>query len=143
MTETNDRQGGFKVVDKRRFAQDDEPETASTHAAAGEPKPAAQTESKAPQPEESAGRNDGLPPVDFTWFVVSLATQAMVLLGEVPDPQTNQRALNLDAARQTIDILGILADKTKGNLSAEEDRLLQDVLANLRMSFVTKVRKAG
>lgn len=79
--------------------------------------------------------------VDFSSFVISLATQAMMLLGEIENPETKERAVNTEAARQTIDILGMLEDKTRNNLSADEQKLLGDVLASLRMAFVSKVKK--
>lgn len=77
-------------------------------------------------------------PVSFSSFVVSLASSAMVNLGEIPDPVTNKAAESLPIARQTIDLLGILEEKTKGNLDEEEARLLESVLYDLRLRFVQK-----
>lgn len=75
-------------------------------------------------------------PVNFSTFIVSLASSAMVNLGEVPDPITGQRNTNLDVARQTIDVIGVLEEKTKGNLDDEEQQLLETVLYDLRVKFV-------
>ena len=76
--------------------------------------------------------------LDFASFVMSLAHQTVVLLGEAPNPETNLLATNLEAARQTIDILAILEEKTVGNLTSEEKRLLEEVLAGLRLAYVKK-----
>lgn len=78
--------------------------------------------------------------IDFSSFVVSMGTQALMALGEMPHPETRTATVNLDAAKQMIDILGLLEAKTKGNLSAEEVKLLQEILSSLRMLFARKVR---
>ncbi len=75
-------------------------------------------------------------PVDFSSFVVSLASSAMLHLGEAPDPITRERAVNPVLARNTIDLLGLLRDKTKGNLDEDEVRLLDSVLYELRLKYV-------
>lgn len=82
-------------------------------------------------------------PVSFSSFVVSLASSALVNLGEVPDPFSQGTAENLAVARQTIDLLGILEDKTKGNLDEEEARLLETILYDLRLKFVAKRERKG
>ncbi|OGQ23637.1 MAG: hypothetical protein A3I05_02615 [Deltaproteobacteria bacterium RIFCSPLOWO2_02_FULL_44_10] len=74
--------------------------------------------------------------LDFATFVLSLATSAQVHLGAIPSPATEEIEKNLPLAGQTIDILGILQEKTKGNLSQQEERLLTSVLYDLRMMFV-------
>jgi hypothetical protein len=79
--------------------------------------------------------------VDFSSFIIGLATQALVFLGEIPDPQTGERALTLDAARNYIDILAMLEQKTEGNLTENEKKLLQEVLTSVRMAFVHKARE--
>ena len=73
-----------------------------------------------------------LPEVTFSTFVLSLASSALVQLGEVPNPETGEQAL----ARNTIDVLSMLEDKTANGLSPEEKHLLKDVLYELRMKFV-------
>ena len=75
-------------------------------------------------------------PVNFATFVVSLASSAMLYLGEVPDPTTQQSGVNLPLAKQTIDLLGVLQDKTQGNLDGEERQLLESVLSDLRVKYV-------
>jgi hypothetical protein len=86
---------------------------------------------------EAAG--GGLPPIDFTILVLSLSTSALVHLGEKPDPGGASH-VNLPMARHTIDMLGILEEKTRGNLTGEEERLLHQVLMDLRLRFTTKAR---
>jgi hypothetical protein len=74
-------------------------------------------------------------------FVFSLSTQALVHLGEVPDPIDGTAHTNLEAARQIIDILAILAEKTRGNLDEAESSLLESALYDLRMRFVDRARR--
>ena len=82
-----------------------------------------------------------LPAVDFSTFVLSLAHSAIVHLGDAPTPgAAAEVARNLPLARQTIDLLGILQEKTKNNLTGEEERLLDQVVYDLRMRFVEVAR---
>jgi len=74
--------------------------------------------------------------LDFSTFVISLATSAQVGLGAVPHPETNQSIQNFPAAKQMIDILALLKEKTKGNLTEAESSLLEQVLYNLRIHYV-------
>lgn len=81
-----------------------------------------------------------LPAVDFSTFVISMASAAMVHLGDMPEPETGRTAQNLPLAKHTIDTLAMLEEKTRGNLTREEATQLADLLGHLRMAFV---RKAG
>jgi hypothetical protein len=84
--------------------------------------------------------------LDFSTFVISLATSAQVGLGAVPHPETNQVAQNFPAAKQMIDILAMLQTKTKGNLTEAEAALVEQVLFSLRMHYVRVVegqKKSG
>ena len=75
--------------------------------------------------------------MNFTAFVVSLATTAAIHLGDLADPQTGERLeVNLEGAAQMIEILALLDQKTRGNLTAEERQVLEQVLYELRMRFV-------
>jgi hypothetical protein len=77
------------------------------------------------------------PQVSFVAFVFSLASNAAVHFGDLPDPLTNEtRPPDLEAAAQLIDLLAMLEEKTRGNLTAEERQLLDQVLYELRMRFV-------
>jgi len=67
--------------------------------------------------------------------------QTLMALGELANPVTNVPEEDLEQARSLIDILGMLREKTKGNLSAEEDKLLENVLYELRIKYVSKTKK--
>ena len=82
--------------------------------------------------------SDQLPKVTFSTFIFSLASSALVHLGEVSDPVTNQKSVNLTMARQIIDTLAVIEEKTQGNLSKDEEQLLKSLLYDLRMKFVQK-----
>jgi hypothetical protein len=88
---------------------------------------------------ELAGEPDGMQPMRFDIFVLSLNASALIHLGEGQHGH-GASGVDLPLARQTIDILGLLEEKTRGNLSGEEERLLHDVLFDLRMRYT---RKAG
>lgn len=79
-----------------------------------------------------------LPKVDFTAFVVSLASSALVHLGEAPEPESGEVRQTLSLAKHTIDTLEMLKSKTTGNLTTEESRMLDGLLYELRMIFVRK-----
>lgn len=81
---------------------------------------------------------DNMPPVDFSSFVTSLGLQAMIFLGEIPNPVTNKKEENLAQAEFLIDTLIMLRDKTHGNLSAEEAKMLEGFVYELQMRFVEK-----
>jgi hypothetical protein len=77
-----------------------------------------------------------LPEVDFGMFVMSLASSVLVHLGEIEHPEVRERTANLPLAKQTIDILGMLREKTRGNLTQEEGQVLDNLLYDLRMKYV-------
>jgi hypothetical protein len=101
-------------------------------------KAAQQTASSEPaQADAAAQAGPGkIPPADFTTLVSSIATQALFSLGAMPDPQTGQRYTNLDIARHHIDSLSVLEEKTKGNLTEDETKMLASTLYELRQSYV-------
>mgnify|MGYP001810940761 FL=1 len=77
-----------------------------------------------------------MPEVTFASFVLSLNTSALYHMGELPHPETGQRIVDRELAKHTIDTLTLLADKTKGNLDANESELLTRILYELKMRFV-------
>ena len=81
---------------------------------------------------------DGAPPIDFTTFVLSMSTSAMIQLGELASPDGHAHE-DLAMAKNTIEILQVLEDKTRGNLSGEEERVLHHVVDDLRARYVKKV----
>jgi hypothetical protein len=74
--------------------------------------------------------------LDFSNFILSLNTSALIHLGDIPDPQSRERIYDMQSAKQTIEILELLKSKTSGNLDNEEDKLLEDVIYNLRLKYV-------
>jgi len=78
------------------------------------------------------------PEADFTFFVTTLAIQASIALGQMPNPQTNKTEKNLDQAKFLIDTLGMLKVKTHGNLNAEENKLIENILYELRTAYLGK-----
>jgi uncharacterized protein DUF1844 len=85
---------------------------------------------------QKAEHHETLPRVDFATFVLSLSHSALVHLGEAPNPETGAVVKNLALARQTIDLIAMLEEKTKGNLAGDEERLVGQILFDLRMRFV-------
>jgi hypothetical protein len=94
------------------------------------------TKSPAAEHDEAGA---GLPAIDFSTFVLSLSHSALVHMGDAPDPD-GKRSLNLLLARQTIDLLTLLQDKTHGNLSGPEERILGQAIYDLRVRYVEVAR---
>jgi hypothetical protein len=91
------------------------------------------------KPDENGAEpaaDEPIPEIDFTTFILSLSSSAAFHLGIAAHPETGKTEINLPMAKQTIDILGILQDKTRGNLTGAEERLLGEILYNLRIAFV-------
>jgi hypothetical protein len=84
-----------------------------------------------------------LPELTFSTFLLSLSTSVLVNLGELPDPLTNSRELNLPLAHQTINLIEMLKEKTRGNLTDPEERLLDDLLYDLRMKYICAAKLPG
>ena len=140
---SEEKDKGFTVQDRRRFSAEGEtkaggpeenPEAATAsapEAAAAEPRRGA-----APEPPEE-------PEVTFTTFMVGLSTQALAALGEISDPVSGARSKDLQAAQQLIDIIGMLREKTRGNLDRDEDGLIEAILFDLRMKYVELARQSA
>jgi hypothetical protein len=149
MADERDESRGFKVTDRRRFSESGETraetpvETPPEAPAATAPDPAP---SEAPPPPDLGAALGAQPdddePLTFSTFVLSLSTQALCHLGEMASPFTGQIERDLVAGKQVIDILGILAEKTRNNLDATEQNLLDAILYDLRMRYVALVRGA-
>ena len=90
-----------------------------------------------------AENNGNLLKINFSTFVFSLAGSAQVHLGLIPNPADNKKEVSLPLAKQSIDILELLKEKTKGNLSNDEGELLDHLLFDLRMRFVEEDKKKG
>jgi len=123
MSAEQDGEGkGFTVTDRRGFESD------------GSRRDVEDPQGEDAQPGEW-GEQRRLPELDFSTFVLSLSTSVMVHLGEAPHPDGATRK-ELPLAKQTIDILAMLRDKTRGNLSTDETRLLDELLYDLRLRYV-------
>jgi uncharacterized protein DUF1844 len=123
----------FTVSDRRfsaRRESEDRPSERPQSAASSTERPTqAPPQADAPHAAAEEGMN-------FASFLISLGTQAFMHLGDIPNPLTQQREKELPAAKQMIDLLGILQTKTQGNLTADEERLLQQLLLDLRLRYV-------
>jgi hypothetical protein len=124
----------FVIRDKRGRGED--------KAESPEPKPSSSPSSKIQQDEPlsqtlSGHEHDAAPPVTFAGFIFSLSTSAMMLMGEQLDPQQGQAPVNLPQAKEIIDILSMLENKTHGNLQTDEQAVLTDMLYALRMKYVS------
>jgi hypothetical protein len=83
------------------------------------------------------------PQIDFYTFALSLGSSAIVHLGDAPNPETSKLEVNLLLAKQTVDILGMLEEKTRGNLTADEQQLLEHLLYDLRIRYVARQREVA
>ena len=134
----------FKVQDRRRFSStgearpESEVEAAETPPPAAAPEPPADAAPQAPTADDYVAHSGEHAELTFATFVISLSTQALALLGEIPDPVQGRTVVDLEGARQFIDILGILQDKTRGNLDPRENALLDGALYDLRMKYVER-----
>jgi len=134
--------GGVKVVDRRGAKRDEEPAPAPRTPAADK---ATSVAAEGDADDEYKKVRDPtcdepIPEIDFVTFILSLSTNAMVSLGLLPRPDTGDKKRDLPLARQSIDILALLQEKTRGNLTGEEERILDSVLYDLRMTYVQVVR---
>jgi len=91
------------------------------------------------QPKDSASHT-AMPVMTFATFVISLNHSALVNLGKIEDPSTGTKTKSLEMAKQTIDIIAMLEEKTKGNLTDEEEGLLKGLLYDLRMIYVKETQ---
>lgn len=132
---------GFTVQDRRRFS----PETGEAREDAAD-SPRETVEAVKPSdaqtvPASETHQEEPLPEINFSTFVISLSTQALMHLGEISNPISGKIDSDVPAAKQMIDMLGMIREKTNGNLNANEDRLMQDILFDLRMKYVEAVKK--
>jgi hypothetical protein len=119
---------GFTVKDRRIFAEENE-DAKNVEEKKEPPKQEAKEEVKE-EPQVP------FPEINFATFIISLNASALVQLGIIDDPTTGKKVKNLPMGKQTIDILGLLEEKTKGNLSKEEENLLKNILYDLRIIYV-------
>lgn len=84
--------------------------------------------------------DESLPTIDFATFIMSLSHSALMHLGEAPHPEDDKVEVDLPLAKQTIDLLGLLEERTKGNLTGAEERLMTQILFDLRLRYVEQVK---
>jgi Domain of unknown function (DUF1844) len=138
-----DEPKGFQVRDRRRFTETGE---ARQDAEAQAERPESRPEDESPRaaekhpPEFGAAAKEEQEPPEITLgaFLMSLSTQALMCLGEIPNPVTGKTEIELAAVRELIDIISMLQEKTRGNVDAGEVRLFETILYDLRMRFVEK-----
>ena len=155
----NEEQPNFKVTDRRLFNPDGTPRDVPTEetaelkpaptpvsssepvaAAASPSQPSADRPATEAQPESSADVEelpDAEDPAGFINFVMSIASNAASSLGMMEHPVTRKREVDLELAKHWIDVLGMLEQKTKGNLVPQEEKILEGLLADLRMQYVS------
>ena len=124
------KDSGFVVKDKRIFAEGNE--TSEKESAP----PLADEKPKIQENGQNQDEKFDYPPINFTNFVLSLSTSALFHFGDFPDPATGSTQKNLSAAKQTIDMIDMLNEKTKGNLNEQENNLIQGVLYELKLRYV-------
>jgi len=125
----------FVIKDKRIFAEgkEDQPIKEETEKPLDEAT-AEESESAAAQEQERTDYQ--LPKINFATFIFSLNHSVLVHLGVMDDPTSGKKVRNLPIAKQTIDILGMLEEKTKGNLAEDEEKMLKNILYDLRMIYI-------
>ena len=123
---------GFVIKDNRSSQLSEE--EAETHE---------KQESSAPNEAAANQQNQQPFQIDFSTFIMSLTSSAFYHLGDIADPETGKTETNLPAVNQTIDMLTMLRGKTQGNLNEEENKLLEQLIYELKMKYVAKTKSTG
>jgi PBP1b-binding outer membrane lipoprotein LpoB len=124
-----EQERGFTITDKRFSVRSD----------TDVPR---EKEQKSP-PQEKTSSSTPLPDMDFTTFLYSISSTVLLHFGDIPDPITNKKEKNLPMVRQTISIIEMLKEKTKGNLTLEEENLIDNILYDLRMRYIREINKTS
>ena len=154
----------FTVQDRRRFSAEGEakPEAPEEKSFTEQPRPQERVlksgPSSGPAQDAPGGPSSGQrerasadyenasraqSEITFASFMLGLSTEALALLGEMPHPATGEKIQDLVGAQQIIDVIALLKEKTRGNLSHDEDNLIDAILFDLRMKYVEKARQAS
>jgi len=126
---------GFVIKDRRSFDKDGGLKEEKT----AEAKVPSEGE-KGQETKKSEDQRPSLPEVNFNALIFSLSSSAFFNLGEIADPQTGEKHKDLPLAKHSIDIIAMLRDKTKGNLNDEEQKFLDNILADLRLRYVKAIK---
>jgi hypothetical protein len=129
-------EGSFKVTDRRLR------DTESAGGSTSRPEPTASAARSASSPDPPLHHREPAAP-DLSNLFVMFASSALIALGEAPDPETGEREVNLAQAREGVDILLLLRDKTEGNRTEKESRFLEDILYDLEMRFLRAAKGGG
>jgi hypothetical protein len=147
MEEAEEKSRGFKVEDRRRFSPEGESrvgvDNSTETQSAGVENAQGEGRSAVERREERGGSASAADAVTFSGFLLGLSTQAIIHLGEMPDPVTGETNRNLEAARQLIDLLGVIKEKTRGNLDKAEQGMIDEILFDLRMRYVELAKPSG
>ena len=133
MADSEQKTGNFTVTDRRAFDPSGAPKT--------DPPVVPDKSAEAPRAAQEPARS--LPPADFATLVLSLGSSAIMYLGQSEDPDDKKPARNLPMAKHAIDLLTVLEEKTKGNLSSEEGQILESLLFDLRLRYVEALKTAS
>ena len=137
--ESGEEKKGFTIRDRRTSTQPAEADKEEQEKTEG---PSAGAAGK--EKSEGRGRRQEeeipLPEINFSSFLLSLSTSALMHLGEVPDPVTQKVEQNLPLAKQSIDMLGMLREKTRGNLTPDEEKLIDHLLTDLRWRYIREAK---
>jgi hypothetical protein len=144
MADSEQKTGNFTVTDRRAFDPSGAPKSEPTadQQKAGNPADinvAKTADGVPPTPEPSRS----LPPADFATLVLSLGSSAVMYLGQSEETDGKMPARNLPMAKHAIDLLTVLEEKTKGNLSPEEEQILESLLFDLRLRYVEALKAAS
>ena len=133
---------GFVIKDRRRFTEQGEAKAKTVpEEQAEEPEASTQEAVKdRAKVKEEVTEEMVFPEINFSTFIFSLNTSALLHLGEIPDPATGKQQEDLAMAKQTIDLIAMLQEKTRGNLAADEENLVKHVLYDLRLRYVQKAK---
>jgi len=137
MTEPEDK--GYTVEDRRFLHKSEEEKAKIKEEEAARQAGAAAKEAYQASIQEAPGEAP-LPKITFASFLISLSSSAFIHLGDIPDPVSGEVKKDLALAKQTIDLLGLLREKTRNNLQEDEDKLFDHLLYDLRMRFVKETR---
>lgn len=133
MSEGDKAEGEGFVIKDKRSSQISEDEAASVD----------DQETKGSQEKKSSSDEEHAEPfqIDFSAFIMSLTSSAFYHLGDMADPTTGKKEVNLPAVQQTIDMLMMLREKTKGNLTDDEDKLIEQLIYELQVKYVAKTKE--
>lgn len=127
---------GFIIKDRRFSAQEDQDSKKKDEEKEPSKEEAPAVEAKDTTAAEKQDADPQLPEINFATFIISLNSSVLLHLGIIDDPATKEKTKNLALGKQTIDILGMLEEKTRGNLSEDEEKMLKNILYDLRMLYV-------